>query len=126
MTRVFNKVSEKAKRRELRVRAATLARHGAVSRRCAAEMAQGAQRAFGTDYAVAITGIAGPGGASSRKPAGLAYVALSRPNGTVCVQKSVFPGERRVVKERAVSAAFNLLRRELLRREHGAPRRPES
>ena len=61
----------------LGVAAKTLARDGAVSRRTAREMARGARRAFEADAAVAVTGIAGPGGGSKAKPVGLVYLPFT-------------------------------------------------
>jgi PncC family amidohydrolase len=61
------------------VREETLAVHGAVSAETAGEMAQGARRAYGSDLAASVTGIAGPTGATAGKPVGLAYIHLSAP-----------------------------------------------
>jgi len=85
-----------------------LATRGAVSAECAAAMAEGARRAFGADLAVATTGIAGPGGATPRKPVGLVYVALATPTGTT-VEEHRFPGDRRAVVDAAAEAALRLL-----------------
>lgn len=66
-----------AKEGVLGVRHETLTVHGAVSFETAAEMAQGARKLFGSDIAVSVTGIAGPGGATPQKPVGLIYAHLS-------------------------------------------------
>jgi PncC family amidohydrolase len=68
--------SYEAKQKILGVRAETLTVYGAVSRQTALEMARGVRAAFGTDYGIAVTGIAGPGGGTEAKPVGLTYVAL--------------------------------------------------
>jgi PncC family amidohydrolase len=86
----------------------TLETRGAVSAECAREMAQGARRAFGADFAVATTGIAGPGGATSRKPVGLVYIALAGPDG-VAVEEFHFPGGRASVTDAATEAALLML-----------------
>ena len=67
--------------------------HGAVSPECAARMAEGARRVSGSDVALAITGIAGPGGASDNKPVGLVFFAIATKDGTE-VKERRFNGER--------------------------------
>lgn len=99
-----------AKQRLLGVPAVILETRGAVSAECAAAMAAGARRAFGADLAVATTGIAGPGGATPRKPVGLVYVALSGPDGDE-VEEHHFPGDRRALVDAAAEAALRLLLR---------------
>ena len=81
---------------------------GAVSEACARAMAEGARRAFGADVAVSTTGIAGPGGATARKPVGLVYLACAGPLGTT-VQEHHFPGDRIAVVAAAAEAALGLL-----------------
>lgn len=81
---------------------------GAVSAECVTAMAEGARRLFGATLAVATTGIAGPGGATARKPVGLVYLALASPAGTF-VEKHQFAGGRAAVTEAAVERALALL-----------------
>ncbi|MCC6313112.1 MAG: nicotinamide-nucleotide amidohydrolase family protein [Thermomicrobiales bacterium] len=81
---------------------------GAVSSECALAMADGARRAFGSDWAVSTTGIAGPAGATERKPVGLVYIAVAGPNGAVSEERH-FPGNRAAVTEAASEAALALL-----------------
>ena len=92
----------------LGVRAETLELHGAVSPECAAEMAQGARRLLGSDLALSITGIAGPGGGSDGKPTGLTYIHLSAP-GHEQGLRALWPGERRANKADSARAALALL-----------------
>ena len=107
--------SNAAKASVLGVSEETLATRGAVSAECAREMAEGARRAFGADVAVATTGIAGPGGATERKPVGLVYIALAGPDG-VTTEEFHFPGGRAVVTDASTEAALLMLRRGLERR----------
>jgi PncC family amidohydrolase len=86
----------------------TLATQGAVSAACAREMAEGARRALGSDLAVSTTGIAGPGGATARKPVGLVYIALAGPNG-VQAEEFHFPGGRAVITDAATEVALLML-----------------
>lgn len=81
--RGFVTYSNEAKVAMLGVEAATLIAHGAVSRQTAIEMAQGAVAHSASDFAVAVTGIAGPGGGSADKPVGLVHLAASGRNGAL-------------------------------------------
>ncbi|HEY8486078.1 MAG TPA: competence/damage-inducible protein A [Limnochordales bacterium] len=101
--------SNEAKVRRLGVDPAVLAEHGAVSEACARAMAEGVRRTAGADLGLAVTGIAGPTGATDRKPVGLVFVAVTD-GGQARVEEHRFPGERRLVKARAAQAALNLLR----------------
>jgi PncC family amidohydrolase len=107
--------SNEAKASLLRVSEETLATRGAVSAECAREMAEGARRAFGAEVAVATTGIAGPGGATERKPVGLVYIAFAGPDGVIAEQFH-FPGGRAKVIDASTEAALLMLLRGLERR----------
>ena len=94
------------KRRLLGVPAETLAAHGAVSRETAEAMARGCLRRFGTDWALAATGIAGPGGGSREKPVGLVYLAVGRRGGAVRVFRHRYAGTRAEIRKAAVRDAL--------------------
>ena len=102
--------SNAAKEAMLGVPAATLKRHGAVSAETAAAMASGALKNSPADIAVAITGIAGPGGGSKQKPVGLVYFAAVSRDGRRLQRRRLFGkiGRRRV-RERSVAEALGLL-----------------
>ncbi|MCF6361689.1 MAG: competence/damage-inducible protein A [Cyclobacteriaceae bacterium] len=74
--------TEKIKQELLGVKAQTLAEYGAVSEQTAIEMAEGVRAKFGTTYAIATTGIAGPGGGTKEIPVGTVWIALATPTGT--------------------------------------------
>lgn len=99
-----------AKTRMLGVSEDTLRGHGAVSSEVAAEMAEGARALCDCEYALAVTGVAGPTGGTSQKPVGLCYWAVAHPGGTV-VRDRVFPGDRDEIQTLAAYAALDLLRR---------------
>ncbi len=107
--------ANEVKQSALGVPAATLAAHGAVSEATAIAMAEGAKRAFGTDFALATTGIAGPGGGSEEKPVGLVWFALAGPDGTTETHRLTFPGERSDIRDRATMTAQSILWRRLER-----------
>lgn len=101
--------SNEAKRELLDVPAETLERHGAVSAETAEAMAAGALARSHADVAVAITGIAGPGGGSPAKPVGLVFLGLATTAG-VRHRRRVFPGDRSAVRLASVAEALALLR----------------
>jgi len=98
-----------AKETFLSVPPEVIRRHGAVSGECAQAMAQGALSAFGADYALAVTGIAGPGGGSPEKPVGLVYVALASKGAAPKVRKLRLSGSRQGNRWSASEAALELL-----------------
>jgi nicotinamide-nucleotide amidase len=104
--------ADAAKRELLQVPDAVLDQHGAVSEPTARLMAEGVRSQMGATYSLAITGIAGPGGASADKPVGLVYIALAGPQTTVSERKK-FSGERQPIRWQASQAALDLLRRHL-------------
>jgi PncC family amidohydrolase len=97
-----------AKERVLDVRHDTLYDHGAVSEPTALEMARGARRLLMADLALAVTGIAGPGGGTPEKPVGLVYVALSARDLERC-QRHAWPHDRAGNKAATADAALALL-----------------
>lgn len=98
----------------LRVPRETLALHGAVSEQTAVAMAQGVQSLTGSDLGVAVTGIAGPGGATPDKPVGLVYGALTTGDEIIC-RRFQLPGERIGVRVGTVNSVLNMVRRYLER-----------
>ncbi|EXI68417.1 MAG: Nicotinamide-nucleotide amidohydrolase PncC [Candidatus Accumulibacter adjunctus] len=111
--RGFISYSNEAKTDLLGVDAGTLASHGAVSEATAAAMALGALARSPADWAVAITGIAGPTGGTAAKPVGTVCFAWARAvDGQVSTVTRHFPGDRRAVRAQSVEHAL----RELLPR----------
>ncbi len=106
----FVTYSNAAKETMLDVPAATLKRHGAVSAEAAAAMAAGALNRSRADLAVAITGIAGPGGGSKQKPVGLVHFAAASRDGRVLARCRRYGriGRRRI-RDRSVAEALRLL-----------------
>jgi nicotinamide-nucleotide amidase len=106
----FVTYSNDAKQAMLDVTAATLERHGAVSRETAIAMAQGALTKCPADLAVAITGVAGPGGGSVEKPVGLVQFAAARRGGRQIAREERF-GDigRSEVRRRSVLVALGML-----------------
>ncbi len=114
--------SNKSKITELGVKGELIKKHGAVSRHVAIAMAKGMLKKSGSNISIAVTGIAGPSGATKVKPVGLVYIALAqRPpeadpqpeaGKTRCIE-SYFIGSRTDIKNQTATAALNLLRKAL-------------
>ena len=102
-----------AKIRDLGVPAALIAAHGAVSAPVAEAMARGARSRSGSDYALAVSGIAGPSGGTEEKPVGLVFVALAGSESLVS-SRNLFFGRREGVKWQSSQKALDMLRRALL------------
>ena len=108
--------SNEAKMKSLGVKKETLDVYGAVSDKCAKEMASGVAARYNTNIGIATTGIAGPDGGTDEKPVGLVYFGIYI-NGKVISKKYVFNGDRQGVRERATRTILNDLRLELLNME---------
>ncbi len=105
--------SNELKQSLLGVSAGTIAKHGAVSEETAREMAVGARDRLGADYAIAITGIAGPTGGTDSKPVGTVYIGLAFPGGVGAVRQ-FNPYERETFKFITGRQSLDMLRRQLL------------
>lgn len=105
--------SNQAKQTFLGVRSETLVEHGAVSEVVAWEMADGARRTAGADFALSVTGIAGPTGGTDKKPVGTVFIGLSSPSGTV-VERHFNPFDRETFKRVTAQQALNQLRLALI------------
>jgi nicotinamide-nucleotide amidase len=105
----FVTYSNETKQKFLGVRAETLAQHGAVSEAVAREMAEGARKQTSADFAIAVTGIAGPTGGTPDKPVGTVFIALASSRGTE-VWKMLNPWERETFKEVTAQQALDRLR----------------
>ena len=106
--------SNGAKRKFLGVRAKTLLQHGAVSEAVAREMAGGARKKFGADFAIAVTGIAGPSGGTKSKPVGTAFIALAG-GGKTAVERKWNPFGREKFKRATANQALKMLHLRLMR-----------
>jgi nicotinamide-nucleotide amidase len=101
--------SNESKTMLLGVPAGLIKKFGAVSEKVAETMAVGARQKAGADYAIAITGIAGPDGANEQKQVGLVYISLDSPDGCR-TERYVLPGDRESIRLRAANTALNMLR----------------
>ena len=100
--------SNQSKTRILQVPSVLIKKYGAVSMPVAKRMAQGVRRILNTDFAVSITGIAGPDGGTTQKPVGLTFIAIANRQKVICQQK-IFKGNRLRVKKQATDHALKLL-----------------
>ncbi|MGL6072185.1 CinA family protein [Craterilacuibacter sp.] len=92
----------------LGVNAASLASHGAVSEAVVREMADGARKVAGADWAISVSGIAGPGGGSADKPVGTVWLAIAGPDGGEAWLRH-FSGDRAAVRQQTLDAALTKL-----------------
>lgn len=110
--------SNGAKESVLGVRPANLAEHGAVSEAVVGEMAEGVLRLSGADYAIAVSGIAGPDGGTEEKPAGTVWIAWAIRKGkktSIDAEKHLIKGDRETVRSRTVILAMQGVRERLRR-----------
>ena len=106
--------SNDAKKRSLLVDDEIIDRHGAVSAECVEAMAKGVRERSGTDYAISVTGIAGPDGGTEEKPVGTVFIGFADKSGAQSI-KILLPGDRYLIRWRSSSAALDYLRRKLLK-----------
>ena len=107
--------SNKSKINTLGVREETLAKFGAVSEEVAKEMALGAAKRLGANFAVATTGIAGPNSDETDKPVGLAYIGIYA-QGDISVRECLFTGDRELIRYRTSVEALEEVRRNILKK----------
>lgn len=107
--RGFVTYANEAKSQMLGVPDALIRAHGAVSEEVARAMAEGALDQAPADLAVAVTGIAGPGGATPTKPVGLVHLAVARRGRPTRHERQVFAGDRTAIREAAVARALDML-----------------
>jgi len=105
--------SNESKTRLLGVDKKLIKEFGAVSQQVARDMARGVRHRAKTDFGLAVTGVAGPGGGTEEKPVGLVYIALADDAHTEH-KKLTIPGDRELVRWRASQAALDMLRRRLI------------
>jgi nicotinamide-nucleotide amidase len=106
--------SDRSKKELLSISPGLLKRHGAVSTVIARHMADNIRRIAKSDIGISTTGIAGPAGATHKKPIGLVYIGLSTGKQTI-VRKFNFTGSRDIIKFRTSQAALDMLRKFLLK-----------
>jgi nicotinamide-nucleotide amidase len=106
--------SNEAKTEMLGVEPQLISTRGAVSEDVALAMAEGARRRANATFALATTGVAGPGGGTKPKPVGTLFVALSAHNAQTQIRNLFFPDDRPTFKELATQAALEMLRQSLL------------
>ena len=110
----FVTYSNEAKKNLLQVEQSLLDQYGAVSEPVSNAMAEGALKLAGSDFALALTGIAGPGGGTPEKPVGLVFISLARRGKETICRECRFPTDRLTFKNLSTQTAFDILRRELI------------
>ncbi|EPY5259305.1 nicotinamide-nucleotide amidase [Klebsiella variicola] len=112
--RGFVTYSNEAKSQMIGVSEATLRENGAVSEPVVVEMAIGALRAARADYAISVSGVAGPDGGSDEKPVGTVWFGVASVNGQGVTRRECFAGDREAVRRQATAYALNLLWQQFL------------
>lgn len=112
--RGFVTYSNEAKQQMVGVQDTTLQQYGAVSEQTVREMATGAAKAAAAEYAIAVSGIAGPEGGTPDKPVGTVWFAIVGPEGRVLAQRQIFAGDRDAVRRQSVAWALQTLLDEFL------------
>lgn len=113
MERGFVTYSNQSKAEMLGVDPDLIRNRGAVSKEVARAMAEGALSHSSADVGIAVTGIAGPGGATATKPVGLVHIACARRGTETLHESHIFPGDRRSVRLAAVDKALDLVLRRI-------------
>jgi len=106
--------SNEAKSTVLKIAPELIAKHGAVSEQTAIAMAVNVRQILNTDWALSITGIAGPKSDNTAKPVGLVYICLVSPNRIIC-KYNLFPDKGRAyIRQQSVKIALNLIKEALI------------
>lgn len=105
--------SNESKMKILGVTQETLEKHGAVSEECVREMVNGCRKLFNSDFAIAVSGIAGPSGGSNEKPVGTVCIALGTPT-KITSSTHLLRGDRNSIRKRSMLFSFDILRRGVL------------
>ncbi|MFD1801960.1 nicotinamide-nucleotide amidase [Mixta tenebrionis] len=113
--RAFITYSNDAKQQMVGVTAASLQQWGAVSEQVVKEMAAGALKEASADFAVAVSGIAGPDGGSAEKPVGTVWFGFASAAGQVVAKRHIFQGDRDAVRRQAVAMALQILHDDFLK-----------
>ncbi|QHS09616.1 CinA family protein [Sinimarinibacterium sp. NLF-5-8] len=101
--------SNRAKHIVLGVPETTLSTYGAVSQQTALAMVRGTLERIGTDWALSITGIAGPGGGSAEKPVGTVWIACGHADAEAHAVEHHFVGDREAIRRQSAAAAIELV-----------------
>lgn len=113
--RAFITYSNEAKQQMVGVAETTLQQWGAVSEQVVKEMAAGALKAAGADFAIAVSGIAGPDGGSAEKPVGTIWFGFATRGGQLVAKREVFQGDRDAVRRQTVALALQTLQDDFLK-----------
>ena len=114
--RGFVTYSNQAKQQLIGVAPQTLEAHGAVSEQVVREMAAGALQAAQADYAISVSGIAGPDGGSAEKPVGTVWFGFAHHQGQTVAHKALFMGDRDAVRRQATEFALQTLWNDFLKK----------